>query len=88
MVLGLCSCFGVAPAAETGKKPASEQQLAAAGDEEKKKHQAAGDQETAGGEAGGPKTMAVDRSMVVTDKRAQTPVVMHQFPFHSRPGLL
>ncbi|OEL29320.1 hypothetical protein BAE44_0009663 [Dichanthelium oligosanthes] len=86
MVLGLCRCFGAAPATE-GKKPAPGQQLVAGGEEQKKQQQAAGDQEAAGGEAGEPK-MAVDRSMVVKEKRAPAPEAMHQFPFHSRPGLM
>ena len=87
MILGLCrcSCFGAdALAVETGEKPT---QLA--GGEEQKKEEATGNQGAAAGEAAGePKTMAVDRSMVVKEKRAQASVVMHQLPFHSRPGLL
>ena len=89
MVLGLCrcSCFGAAPAVEMGEKPAPAQQLA--GGEEQKTEEATRNQGAAAGEAAGePKTMAVDRSMVVKEKRAQAPVVMHQLSFHSRPGLL
>jgi len=91
MVLRLCSCscFGAALAVEKGNKPAPAQQLA--GGEEQKEEEATGDQGAAAGEAavGEPKTtMAVDRSMVVKEKRAQAAVVMHQLPFHSRPGLL
>ena len=86
MVLRLCSCscFGAALAVEKGNKPAPTQQLA--GGEEQKEEATAAAGEAAVGE---PKTtMAVDRSMVVKEKRAQAPVVMHQLPFHSRPGLL
>jgi len=73
-------------AVETGEKPAPAQQLAGG---EEKKEEATGNQGAAAGEAAGePKTMAVDRSMVVKEKRAQASVVMHQLPFHSRPGLL
>ncbi|KAG2557259.1 hypothetical protein PVAP13_8NG176700 [Panicum virgatum] len=79
-----CCCFGAALAVETGEKPT---QLA--GGEEQKKEEATGNQGAAAGEAAGePKTMAVDRSMVVKEKRAQASVVMHQLLFHSRPGLL
>ncbi|RCV37892.1 hypothetical protein SETIT_8G099400v2 [Setaria italica] len=87
MVLGLCRCFGAAPAATEGKKLAPARQLVAGG-EEQKQQQPAGDQVAAGAEAGEPK-MAVDRSMVVKEKRTPAPpLVMHQFPFQSRPGLL
>ncbi|CAO2143927.1 unnamed protein product [Urochloa humidicola] len=87
MVLGLCICFGASPVAVAGKKPApAAQQLVVGGEEEKEMH-ATGDQDAAAGVAGEPK-MAVDRSMVVKEKRTPAPVVMHQFPFHSRPGLL
>ncbi|KAF8663559.1 hypothetical protein HU200_055371 [Digitaria exilis] len=86
MVLGLCSCFGAAPAAVAGKKPEPSQQFVAG--EEQKKQQAAGDKDGAAGEAEGEPKMAVDRSMVVREKTAPAPVVMHQFPFHSRLGLL
>ena len=66
---------------ETGEKPAPAKQLA--GGEEQKTEEATGNQGAAAGEAAGePKTMAVDRSMVVKEKRAQAPVVMHQLPFH------
>ncbi|KAG0529547.1 hypothetical protein BDA96_05G107900 [Sorghum bicolor] len=78
MVRGLCRCFGAPPAVE-GKKPSP------ASKERPKKQQADRDQEGASGEASEPK-MAVDRAMVVKEKTA--PVAMHQFPFHSRPGLL
>ncbi|KAG2557257.1 hypothetical protein PVAP13_8NG183900 [Panicum virgatum] len=85
MILGLCrcSCFGAdALAVETGEKPAPAQQLA--GGEEKE--EATGNQGAAAGEAAGePKTMVVDRSMVVKEKRAQAPVVMHQLPFILAP---
>lgn len=77
MVLGLFTCFGAAPAIKEKKPPPPS--------EEPNKKQAARDQEAATGEATEPK-MQVDRAMVVKEKT--TPIVMHQFPFHSRPGLL
>ncbi|CAL4984805.1 unnamed protein product [Urochloa decumbens] len=80
MVLGLSSCFRAAPAAQE-KEPAPAQR------EEPKKQQAGGDQEAAGGETGEPKT-AVDWSMVAKDEKKRAPLVIHHFPFHSRPGLL
>jgi hypothetical protein len=88
MVLGLRKCFGAASAAAAGKKLPPAQQLVAGG-EDQKQQQAAGDQGAAdGAETGDPK-MVVDRSMVVKDKRTPAPpVVMHQFPFQSRPVLL
>ncbi|CAO2152222.1 unnamed protein product [Urochloa humidicola] len=87
MVLGLCSCFGASPVAVAGKKPApAAQQLVVGGEQEKKTH-ATGDLDAAAGEAGELK-MAVDRSMVVKEKTTPPPVVVHQFPFHSHPGLL
>ena len=75
MVLRLCSCscFGAALAVEKGNKPAPAQQLAGG---EEQEEEATGDQGAAAGEAavGEPKTtMAVDRSMVVKEKRAQAP---------------
>ncbi|RCV37895.1 hypothetical protein SETIT_8G099700v2 [Setaria italica] len=81
MVLELCSCFGAAPAA-AAKKAASTQQLIG----EVKKQQAVGDQEASGGEAGEP--TAVDRSMVAKEEERAPLVMVHQLPFHSRPGLM
>ncbi|CAL4993830.1 unnamed protein product [Urochloa decumbens] len=80
MVLGLCSCFRAAPAA-------AEKKTAPAQREEPKKQQEVGDQEAAGGETGDPKT-AVDWTMVAKDENKRTPLVIYQFLFHSRPGLL
>ncbi|KAL6660601.1 hypothetical protein ACP70R_001636 [Stipagrostis hirtigluma subsp. patula] len=85
MVLGLCSCFGAGPATEkTATSPP--RQLGG----ESMVQKAVGDQE-AHGEAGERK-MVVDQAEVVArdqgKKEKRAPILVHHFPFHSRPGLL
>ncbi|CAO2143925.1 unnamed protein product [Urochloa humidicola] len=88
MVLGLGGCCGgVAVAAAS---PAAARQSAQEGDALDAKQQqkviAGEDKQDMGGEPG--KVAAAGKERNKRGHQRAAPVVMHKFPFHSRPGML
>ncbi|KAL6868358.1 hypothetical protein ACP4OV_015203 [Aristida adscensionis] len=89
MVLGLCRCFGAAPAGcNTATLPAG--QSGGVREDSKNQHVVRG--EEALGEAGEQKLAGFQAQAEVTmeeaKKKKRAPIIVHHFPFHSRPGLL
>ncbi|CAN6371638.1 unnamed protein product [Urochloa humidicola] len=84
MVLGLGRCFGVTVAAVS---PAAEKQSGVECPEVKRKQKVVREEEKKGGELG-EVAAAGRKERKKRDHQKDPPIVMHQFPFHSRPGLL
>ncbi|CAN6362814.1 unnamed protein product [Urochloa humidicola] len=84
MVLGLGACFGVTAAAvSTAGKQSGVEEVP-----EVERQRKVGREEKKMGGKPGEVAAAGRKDKKKRDHQKDPPIVMHQFPFHSRPGLL
>ncbi|CAO2148612.1 unnamed protein product [Urochloa humidicola] len=86
MVLGLGGCCGGVAVADTRRVSPAKQGAEGEGDPEDKKQQQRVVKEKMKGDV--LAEVAAGKQRKKRDQQKDPPIIVHQFPFHSRPGLL
>ncbi|CAL4984803.1 unnamed protein product [Urochloa decumbens] len=85
MVLGLGGCCGGVAVADGRASPAAKQDPEKGDPEAKKQQRRVVKEKMKGGELA---EVAAEKERKKRERQKDPPIVVHQFPFYSRPGLL